>query len=228
MKGKWVVVPLLALALIAGCGGGKQQNGAAAPVAGAQAPAPAGGGGPVASGTPANGKYVVAKDQSSAQYQVHEIFLTEKLNGTAIGKTNAIDGELVFKNGAIQPSKVTVDLTKLKSDKARRDDTIKTRGLQTSKYPTAEFTITGVEGNVDAVAEGKEVPLKLKGNLKLHGVEKPVVWDGKASMTGGVVQLSATVQFVFKDFGMEPPSILNMISVDEKIQLDVLLVARNA
>jgi polyisoprenoid-binding protein YceI len=225
MRFKWVLIPLLAMALAAGCAGGKQQNGGSTPVA-AQPPAgTSSAASQVQAGTPADGTYTVAKDQSSAWYSVHEVFLDKKVNATAVGKTSAIEGQLVFQKGAIQPSKVTVDVRSLKSDQDRRDNIIKTRALESSKYPTAEFSVTGVDGNTEALAEGKTVPLKLKGNLLVHGVAKPVVWDGTATMQNGAIHLTANVAFVFKDFGMEPPNILNLISVDEHIRLDVDLTA---
>jgi polyisoprenoid-binding protein YceI len=218
MKGKLLLVGLLAAAVLAGCGGKKDESTpAAAPQQqGSNAPAPA--------ASAAEGKYTIVQAESSAQYSVKEVFLADSLNNTAVGKTNVITGELVLSKGVIQPSKIVVDVTTLKSDKAQRDNKIKTDGLESNKFKTAEFSITGVEGTPPVIG-ATEASFKLKGKLLVHGVEKDVVWDAKWKLDGDKVKLDATINFTMADFNITPPNILNMIKVDENVQLDVSLVA---
>lgn len=223
MKGKLLLVSLMAAAVLAGCAGARKDEAKPAAAPAQQQPAaPAAQGN---AGTVASGKYVIVQSESNAQYEVKETFITQKLNATAIGKTSVITGDLVFDaKGAIQPSKVVVDVTTLKSDKEKRDDKIRTSGLETDKYKTAEFAITGVEGTAPAIGS-QEATFKLKGNLTVHGVEKPVVWDAKAMLAdGGKVKLSATITFKMEQFNMTPPSILGMINVEDEVKLQVDLV----
>lgn len=218
MKGKLLLVGLLAAAVMAGCGGKKDESTpAAAPQQQSNTPAPA--------GNAADGKFTVVQAESNAQYSVKEVFLADSLNNTAVGKTNVITGDLVLSKGVIQPSKIVVDVTTLKSDKPQRDNKIKTTGLETDKFKTAEFSITGVEGTAPAIG-ATEASFKLKGKLLVHGVEKDVVWDAKWKLDGDKVKLDATVTFTMADFNITPPNILNMIKVDENVQLDVSLVAK--
>jgi len=219
MKGKLLLVGLLATAVLAGCSGKKAETEpAAAPVQQQNAPA-------AQSGSAATGKYTIVQGESNAQYAVKETFLIQSLNSTAIGKTSAITGDLVFDKGAIQPSTIVVDVTKLKSDKEQRDGKLKGIGLQTDTFGTAQFAITGVEGTAPAIG-ANEANFKLKGNLTVHGVEKPVVWDAKAMLMGDKVMLNATITFKMADFGIEPPNILNTIKVEEDVKLDVSLVGK--
>lgn len=169
--------------------------------------------------------YAIVKAQSTTSYSVHEKFLQQNLPGVAVGKTSEVTGNLVLSGGAFASSTVTVDLRTLKSDKAQRDRVLHGEALETDKYQFAEFTVTGVEGAAPAFADGQAVPFKLAGKLKLHGVEKPVVWDAKATLSGGTITLDGTVQFKMQDFNITPPNRLNVIAVDDNVQLDVHLTA---
>jgi polyisoprenoid-binding protein YceI len=225
MTRKMVAAAVLAsaLALLAGCGGKAPQQ--AQPVQASQ-PAPQQVQ-PVQASQPAQvgGPYQIVAAESHAQYSVHEKFLDKNLPNVAVGKTTALQGALVLADGKLQPSTVTVDVSTLKSDSDKRDGRVKKQALETDKFPTAEFTITGVDG-VQAFPEGQEVSLKLAGKLKIHGVEKPWTWDAKGLMQGGTFKLTATTSFKMSEFGITPPNIINLIAVDDSAQLDVAIVAK--
>lgn len=223
MKGKLLAVAILAVVLIAGCAGKKDEPAAGQPAQQqSQTPAPQS---PGASDM-ADGKYTVVAQESEASYTVKERFAGQELDATAIGKTSAFTGDLVFANGAIKPSKVTVDVSTLKSDKGQRDNALKSRGLESGKYPLAELSITGVQGSAEPVRQGQESAFKLEGKLKVHGVEKDVVWDAKGKLEGDQVIVTAQLKFAMSDFNITPPSVLGMLTVDDKVQLDVRVVAK--
>jgi len=211
--------------VLSGCGA-KQQP--AAPVQGNKEAAPAAPA-PAAKPVTAGGKgthYAVVPDKSSTSYTANEKFANRQLPNDAVGTTSVVQGELVLDGGALQPSKVTVDLRTLKSDESRRDSRLATQGLETQKYPFAEFTVKGAEGGVTIPADGKEVSFKLNGTMKIHDTEKPLVFDAKASLQGDSVFLTATVKFDMRDFNVQPPSIAGMLTVTELVKLDVKLTAK--
>jgi len=177
-------------------------------------------------GTPAvDGRYQILPGSSSASYAVKETFLRQQRNETAVGQTSAVSGELVVQDGTLKPSKVTVDLTSLSSDSAKRDDALKTKGLHTNKFPLAEFEIVGVEG--DQLIFGEEGPtFTLLGTMTIHGTSRPLTFQASAGAELDSVLISAVAQFNMTDFGIEPPSVLGLISVEEEIQLHVELVAK--
>lgn len=228
---------VLSLSLVAGCGVG--QKGTGAQVAeGQSAPggnSQAGHDGHAAEGAEAEAlaaaavqgdRYQILSGESTASYSVGEKFLDRDLDVVAVGTTSNITGELILDEGRFQSSTVTVDLQSLKSDQSRRDEKLKTTALETDKYPTAVFTISGVTGDAPALADGQEVALKLEGIMNLHGTEKPWTWDAKGKLEGDKLELTATTTFDMAEFGIEPPNVLNLISVSDQVRLDVKLVAQ--
>lgn len=240
VKGRLIAAAALAAILVvAGCSGAKQQNQAPAPAPTVQEtkpadakPADAKPAAEPADAKPATAqagsRYAVVASESKATYTVKEKFANRELPNDAVGSTSAFQGELVLENGAVRASKVTVDLRTLKSDQDRRDNRLKTDGLESNKYPFAEFTLTGMEGIQALPADGKEASFKLKGTMKIHGTEKPMVFDAKGQLQGDMVKLITSVKFNMKDFAIVPPSIAGMLTVDENVKLDVQVVAKKS
>lgn len=223
---------LLAVLLVtmAGCGGAQPRGSEETRPASKDAAAPASKDAAVPassdSGKAASGTYAIVSGESKASYEVKEVFLIEALNATAIGTTSAIKGELKLKDGALQPSTVEVDVTRLKSDRANRDNQLRSRGLETATYPTATFTVAGVEGGALHLAEGQEASFKLTGKAKIHGVEQDLTWDATAKLEGESLKLTATVEFKMSLFQIEPPNIAGRIRVEDTVKLKVELVAK--
>ena len=126
--------------------------------------------------------FTIVPEQTEASYEVQEKFLNRDLPNMALGKTNAVAGELqVSLDG--KPSgkvtKITVDLRTLTSDSRRRDGRIRTQWLESDTYPFAEFTSTDAQGIPDSYTQGQEVNFKLTGDMKIRDVTKPVTFDVK-------------------------------------------------
>jgi polyisoprenoid-binding protein YceI len=187
-----------------------------------------------AASTATNGTlaYVINSDSSEAAYFVDEELATVGLPSTAKGATTAVSGTLYLTAdgtalAADKTSQFTVDLTGLTSDKSQRDGRVQ-QALQTSQYPEATFTITGVTGYDPAIAEGQTQTLQLTGTLDLHGVQKPVTWEVKAFREGNVVSALATTTVSFSEFNVTAPTFAGLVSIDDKATLQVQLIAEAA
>src|SRR5574341_569272 len=172
--------------------------------------------------------YRINPELSEAAYFVDEELASLPLPSTAKGTTNEISGELVLtSDGAAlaegATSRFTVDLRNLTSDESRRDGRVQ-QALETSVYPTATFTITGVTGYDPAIPEGEEQSLQLTGTLDLHGVQREVTWEVKAKREGNAVSALATLTVNFADFGITPPTFAGLVSIDDKATLQVQLI----
>jgi polyisoprenoid-binding protein YceI len=188
--------------------------GAAAGVAFAQAKAPA---------KTETVRYVVGPAGNEARYRVREQLAGFDLPRDAIGATKDVTGQIVIgADGKVvkDASKVTINLATLKSDQGRRDNFLRTRTLETSKYPKAELVPSALEGLLMPIAPGASQTFTVRGDLTVHGVTHPTTWQVTARGEGKDVVGTASTAFTFKDFGLEQPKVPVVLSVADTIRLE--------
>jgi polyisoprenoid-binding protein YceI len=165
---------------------------------------------------------------TKASYRVTEHLAGLNFTSDAIGTTESVTGGLVLApDGSINSaqSKLTVDLRALKSDQDMRDVYVKIRMLQTDKFPVAEFVPRSVQGlpspfpNPERATE--QSGFQLLGDLTIHGVTKEVVLTGYATFSRDLVAGRATTAFTFSTFGLYKPQVARVVSVDDKITLEI-------
>ncbi len=192
----------------------------------AQAPSPGGPGrmGRTPPPPPTAGANLQLVD-GSASYQVTEQLVGINFPNQAIGTSTAVTGTLVIApDGSIAPgSKLTVDLRDLKSDQEMRDGFIQGRTLQTGQYPMAVFVPTKMEGMPLMIPWQGQTGFELTGDLTVHGVTKPVTFQGIATFgRDGTIAGRAATSFDFATFGLTKPSIARLMSVGDKIDLNLV------
>jgi polyisoprenoid-binding protein YceI len=192
----------------------------------AQAPAaPAGRQGPPPI-PPTAGAHLEIIDGSSATYRVQEQFVGINFPSDAVGTSPTVAGTLVIApDGSIvtAQSKLTIDLRALKSDQDQRDNFVRTRTLETDKFPYAEFAPTRIEGLPAMIPTQGQVGITLTGNLTIRGVTKEVAFKGIAAFgRDSTVNGRAKTDFTFATFGLTKPAIGRLMSVDDKIELEVV------
>lgn len=218
----------LAVSVLAACGGTTSQS--SAPAATSQPAAPAA---TSQSAVPTGNvrTFKIVPEQTEASYAVQEQFLSRDLPNKAVGKTNAVEGELQLSLDGKPSGKITriaVDLRQLTSDESRRDQRIRGSWLESDKYPFAEFTSTDVQGAPESYTEGQEVAFKLTGDMKIHDVTKPVTFDVLGKLAGDTISGTATTQILMKDFGFDPPSIAGMLTVQDGVTITVNFTAKES
>jgi len=168
-------------------------------------------------------RLVPAESGNEARYRVTEQLADLSFPSDAIGVTSDITGMLVVSpEGSIVPeeSKFVVDLTSLTSDQSRRDNFIKQRTLETDRFPTAEFVPVEALGLDVAALRAGETAFELVGDLTAHGVTQRVTWQVTASLNGDALTGMAGTEFKFADFGMTVPSVIVVLSVEDRIRLE--------
>jgi polyisoprenoid-binding protein YceI len=197
-----------------------------AAVVSAQTPRPGGGGQPQAPPPPPTaGAHLVIVDGSSASYSVTEQFVGINFPNDAVGTSTTVTGTLGFAaDGSIEPgSKLSIDLRNLKSDQDQRDNFVKTRTLETDKYPMAEFVPTKIKGIPAMIPFQGQTGLELTGNMTIHGVTKEVTFQGIATFgRDGTIAGRGKTSFTFETFGLTKPSIGRLMNVDDKVNLDIV------
>ena len=171
---------------------------------------------------PAGVHYIVAPDGNEARYRVREQLMHHDLPNDAVGKTTAVTGGIIVApNGAVDTSasKITIDVTSLKSDQERRDGYVQHRTLETEQYPNVTFVPTSVTG-AKLPLGGTAQSFDVGGQLTVHGVTRPTVWHVKAKSSGNDVTGSGWTQFTFADVQLAQPRVPVLLSVADTIKLE--------
>lgn len=118
-----------------------------------------------------------------------------------------------------------LDLATLDTGIGKRDRDMR-QTLETDKYPFAEFygSLTS-EFDTSSTEEQNAV---VKGNFKIHGVEREIEVEGTLQLTDEGLLLKANWILLLKDYEIEPPSILFVkVDQEQKIEIEALLKPQN-
>jgi polyisoprenoid-binding protein YceI len=186
---------------------------------------------PAASGEPATtgvaGTWNVTT-ASEAGYRVRERLANLPAESDAIGRTSDVTGSITVEtngDGArLTGGKLTVDTTTITSDESRRDNRLRSEGLQTDQFPTATFTLTQPVDVPAAALQGTATDITLTGDLTLHGVTKSVQIPAQAQLVGDTMQVAGSLTFPLSDFQISPPNVGGFIlSIAEEGTLEFLV-----
>ncbi len=159
-----------------------------------------------------------------ARYRVREQLVQIGLTD-AVGTTKAVKGEVRLQGDQATGS-LTVDLRELKSDQSRRDNYLRQNTLLTDRFPTATFRPKRVEGLPNPLPQNGKLPVKVVGDLTLREVTQEVAWEGEAEFSGQEVRVSLRTEFPFEKFGLAQPRVSIVLSVENRIRLEVDLLLR--
>ncbi len=175
-------------------------------------------------------RYVIVPSESEVLYRVDEVLFREgnKLN-VAVGRTREVQGEVVIDRATPRNSRIgtiTVNISTFKSDRARRDQAIRERWLESARFPKAEFRPEKIEGLPATYSDGQQLKLKVTGDLKVRDVTRPTTFDLTVVLRGTTLTGAATATIKMTDFGFDPPSILGVLRTEDEARLELQFVAR--
>jgi polyisoprenoid-binding protein YceI len=147
---------------------------------------------------------------------------------TAVGRTRDVAGELGIEGTSITSLTVEVDMSTLKSDDDRRDDQLRVRGLETDRYPTAQFVLTEAIPFDDEPQEGETVTAEAVGELTIHGVTREVTVPVEARWTGDAIEVVAAFDVALSDHEIEAPTGFLVLSVDDQGTVELHLLFERA
>ncbi len=168
---------------------------------------------------------------SVAGYRVREKLASLPAQSDAVGRTEAVTGSVVIAgsgaNLLADKIDVQVDVSKLASDESRRDNRIKTDGLQTATFPRASFVSSGSVTLPATVTSGAVVKVDVPGKLTIHGVTKDVVIPVDVRLDAAQGEAVGSLKFPFSDYSITAPSIGGFVSVEPEGTLEFrVLLAR--
>lgn len=169
-------------------------------------------------------RYVVATEGNEARYRVREQLAGVSFPNDAVGVTKAIAGEIVVDQATgrivAAASRITVELGGLTSDQSRRDNYVRTRTLETERFPTVTLVPMEIRGLTWPLPAAGTVTFQLVGNLTVKGVTRPTTWEVTLDVAGSTLTGTATTRFSFADFEMTKPRVAVVLSVDDTITLE--------
>ena len=167
---------------------------------------------------------------SKATLKVREQLANVAAPSDAILTTNAVSGSFtLLPDGTFTPdSKIAVDLRTLKSDRTQRDQFIQRNPLETATFPNAEFVPKRTAGLALPLAATGDLTFTITGSMTIHGTAKDVTLDVTAKRAGAdltATATNATSPWKFADFGLTPPSVFVVISIVDRLDMQIDLVA---
>ena len=174
--------------------------------------------------TSTTGTWSVSPD-SQAGYRVKEILFGQ--SAEAVGRTNAVTGEMAFDGASVSNASFTVDMTTVASDESRRDNQFKNRIMNVSTFPTATFELTRPIALASTPPDGETVSIEATGRLTLRGTTKTVTISLEAKKTGDRIEVAGNYTVVFADWNIPNPS-FGPAQTDDHGELEFLLVLTKA
>ena len=155
-------------------------------------------------------------DESFVGYRVNEKLANLPVRSDAVGRTSTVTGTMTLDATTVRSVEVVADLRDLRSDEGRRDNAIRTRGLESNRFPTATFTSSAPIEIGTVPRDGETFRGQAQGRLSLHGVTKDVTVSIEARRMGNTIEVVGSLPISFADYQIEPPNVANFVSVDDK------------
>jgi polyisoprenoid-binding protein YceI len=164
------------------------------------------------------------RDGSFVQYRVHEKFADGLVDNEATGKSTDVTGTLTVDGTTVSGVAVTANLAALESDRDFRDQALRSRGLETDKFPTAKFVGDGPVTLPSAPVKGTTISVDVPGELTLHGVTRAVTAPVQARWDGRTVQVVVkALPIKLGDYSITPPTGGPIAEVDDHGDLELQL-----
>ena len=161
-------------------------------------------------------------------YRVREKLADLPAESDAVGRTEIVSGSVTVTVGgdAVSASagSFEADLTTLTSDNGRRDNRIRSSGLESNSFPTATFVLAEPAAITGDILAGAVLDATLVGDLTLHGETRRVSIPAQARLVGSSIEVVGALTFPFADFGMTPPNVAGFVSVDDNATLEFSLL----
>ena len=165
---------------------------------------------------------------SEAGYRVREKLSRLPAKSDAVGRTTAVSGAMtVAASGdrlVARDLRVEVDVSKLQSDESRRDNRIRTDGLETDRFRTATFVSTGEVVAPAHATSGNAFTVDVTGDLTVHGVTRRVTIPVEARLDAASLEVVGSYKFPMSMFDIDPPNVGGIVTVDPDATLEFKIV----
>jgi polyisoprenoid-binding protein YceI len=186
-----------------------------------QSDPPGSSGSDAGSSTSVDGAWKVVKPGTVVGYRVGEVLFGQ--NATAVGRTDAVTGDLTLTGTTATAGSFTADLTQVSSDQGNRDRQFQGRIMDTATYPTATFKLTEPIALTSIPQDLVKITDQATGELTLRGKTRSVTFDVVARRNGDKIEVNGTIPITFADWGIPNPS-FGPASTEDHGVLEFILV----
>lgn len=141
---------------------------------------------------------------SQAGYRIKETLFGQ--SATAAGRTTAVTGSFTIDGTTVTSGDLSVDMSKVSSDRSQRDGQFRGRIMNVATYPTATFKVTQPIALSTLPADGVQVTAKATGDLTVHGTTRSVTFSLTAQRSGSKIQVTGSIPITFADYNISNPS----------------------
>ncbi len=175
-------------------------------------------------------EFNIVPGESTVTYEVGETFFNQNNRfNIAIGTTTQISGKITLDPADPQSTSIStieVDISQFTSDSNRRDSTIRDRFLKSGRFPIATFVPTRIEGLPESYTDGQPLKLTVSGDLTVHDVTKPAIFDVQVTLVNNELQGSASTTILMSDFGVGPIVMAGILGTEDQVKINMAFVAR--
>lgn len=172
--------------------------------------------------TDIDGTWTVAEG-SEAGYRV-----VEDINGIidfeAVGRTPDVDGTIEITGTTVTAGEFSVLVGSISSDDRRRDNQFANNIMRTRDFPTATLVLNEPIELGSLPEPGSTVSTTAQGALTLRDVTNDAPINVAAQVLGDQIEIVASVDVLFSDFGIDNPTNAFVTVRDEgKVEVRLLL-----
>ena len=175
--------------------------------------------------------FKVDEEKSSARYLAPKVFLNTN-EEVVVGETQGMSGSFELSIGECDSSdsciliknlKISADLIKLNSNNSIRDNSLKSKWLESELYPIATYSIEELilpNNNFDS-----KIDETITGVLTIREIDYIVPFSISAYMDNELVYVYGVTQIETLWFGFDPPSKFGAWDVLNPIGIEIEIVA---
>lgn len=155
--------------------------------------------------------------------------MKEVLNGTDVtvtGRTPKVTSLVTTTVDTVQTAQIAVDVASITTPEAARDEYFRTSAIDTSRFPTATFTLTAPM-KIDPTTLSKAQTVQVDGSLTLNGVTKKVTAPITVGLNADTAVLAGTIPITFADYGVSAPD-LGFVKVEQAGSIEFSLSLQKA
>ncbi|MGH1490653.1 MAG: YceI family protein [Acidimicrobiales bacterium] len=142
----------------------------------------------------------------------------------AVGRTDQITGSIEIAGTAINAASFEVDVASIASDESHRDGHFTGPVMNAEEFPTATLTLLEPIALGATPADGAAVAAEAVAELTLRGVTNQVSFPVDAQLLGDRIELVASIDVLFSDYGIDNPTNPVVTVRDEgKVEVRLLL-----